>query len=89
MSSVRITQPEYPPAARRQMQAGTVVVKVEVLRDGSVGEVVVERGSGFDLLDASAVKEAKTKWRFTPAIVNGEAATAWITKSVSFGLSEG
>lgn len=89
VSSVRITQPEYPPAARRQMQAGTVAVKVEVLRDGSVGEVVVERGSGFDLLDASAVKEAKTKWRFTPAIVNGEAATAWITKSVSFGLSEG
>jgi periplasmic protein TonB len=56
--------PEYPPAARRRQQQGTVVIAFACDELGVVTEVVVQRSSGFPLLDAAAVAAVQL-WRFT------------------------
>lgn len=59
-------EPSYPDQAREKGIQGTVVVRVEILEDGRVGEVALKNSSGQDLLDQAALKAAK-KWRFVPA----------------------
>ena len=39
---------------------------MEVLPNGRVGEVVVEKSSGYEVLNQSALATVK-KWRFIPA----------------------
>jgi len=63
--------PEYPAAARKKGQEGWVIVSYVVLKDGSVGEVLVEDSSGEPAFEA-AVTEAVSAWRYEPARLNGE-----------------
>lgn len=56
--------PEYPPAARRRQQEGTVVIAFACDERGVVTEVTVQRSSGHALLDAAAVAAVRL-WRFT------------------------
>ena len=46
--------------------SGNVLLLVEVMEDGRVGKVVVNRSSGSKLLDESA-RENVSRWRFEPA----------------------
>lgn len=46
--------------------SGNVLLLVEVMEDGRVGKVVVNRSSGSKLLDESA-RENVALWRFEPA----------------------
>jgi protein TonB len=55
--------PDYPLAARRRGQAGTVVVLVHCDRDGAVQQLQVLRSSGHALLDAAALAAVR-HWRF-------------------------
>lgn len=57
--------PEYPLQSRRLRREGEVLLKVLVLADGRVGKVEVERSSGFEELDRSAVR-AVLNWLFSP-----------------------
>jgi protein TonB len=59
-------EPEYPEELLRQRIGGTVVLRVSVQADGTVGRVRVERSSGVAQLDAAAVT-AVQRWRFEPA----------------------
>jgi len=45
---------------------GTVTLKVQVSEEGLSAAVEIERGSGYEILDESAI-EAIRQWRFTPA----------------------
>lgn len=58
--------PKYPMLAKERQWEGLVVLKVQVLADGSSGGVSVEQSSGHDVLDAAAA-EAARRWRFVPA----------------------
>jgi len=78
-------KPFYPMEARDKGYQGDVVVKVEVLPNGQVGEVEVDKSSGYDILDQSAVTTVK-KWRFIPARKGGVAIPCWVNIPIKFRL---
>jgi periplasmic protein TonB len=82
-----ITRPAYPEAARRHEEQGTVDLMVRVLRDGSVGEVVVKKSSGSPILDQAAIAEAK-RWQFVPGHRGPKALDAVVEVPVRFQLVE-
>ncbi|MGZ9125788.1 MAG: energy transducer TonB, partial [Candidatus Binatia bacterium] len=56
-------KPRYPESARRAGFQGVTTLRVRVLENGRVGEVVVDQSAGFRDLDLAAV-EAVKKWLF-------------------------
>jgi len=76
----------YPRVALLNRQAGTVVVRLLVLRTGEVGDVSVIRSSGFPQLDAAALV-VTGEWRFLPAIRNGQPISAEIDETIHFKLT--
>lgn len=76
----------YPVAASENGIQGVVLVKFEVLSDGTVGKVEILRGR-----DSSLVKEAlriiKSLPRFTPAEVDGKAVATHCVLPVTFRLN--
>ena len=83
-----LSQPEYPPTSRRLNQEGTVTLLIYVLADGKVGDVKIEKSSGFPKLDEAAAAHAKRAWRFVPGTENGQPAAAWGRFAVTFKLLE-
>jgi periplasmic protein TonB len=79
------TTPRYPEWARRQGIEGVTQLRFEVLTDGRVGRVVVDRPSGHIDLDQAAVSAIKT-WRFEPARRGSEAVAVWVRLPVRFSL---
>ena len=57
--------PHYPSVAIRRGHEGKVVLEVEVLATGKVGQIKVAKSSGFEELDRSALTKVKT-WTFPP-----------------------
>jgi protein TonB len=76
----------FPAQAVRQHMQGTVLLRVLVDEAGKPVEAVVERGSGYPLLDRSAREQVLASWRFQPASVDGRAVRAWARVPVSFEL---
>ena len=56
--------PPYPREAKEKGYQGEVLLRVEVLSNGRVGQVEVSRSSGHEILDQSALSTVK-QWRFT------------------------
>ncbi|MBS0550088.1 MAG: energy transducer TonB [Proteobacteria bacterium] len=75
----------YPPRARDLGQQGEALVRVRLAPDGSAAEILLWRGSGFELLDRAALVAVRG-WQFMPAIRNGHAVTAWVEIPVRFHL---
>ena len=78
-------KPPYPRIARRRGYEGVVVLKVEILSDGRVGEVLTKRSSGHPILDRSALKTVK-KWKFIPAKRGEELIRVWAEIPIKFQL---
>jgi len=76
--------PEYPEFARRAKLQGTVVLEVEVLKDGSVRGIEVKRkvGGGLDEAAVAAVK----KVRFQPGRSSGQPVDCQVIISVEFKI---
>jgi protein TonB len=81
------TEPEYPVSEIRQGHEGTVLLRVEILPNGRVGDVQIEHSSGFAKLDESATREAK-RYRMRPGARDGVATTMWVRVPVSFRLKD-
>jgi protein TonB len=62
-----------------------VILKVEVLSDGQVGQVEVKRSSGHDILDRSALTAVR-QWRFIPAKRGENAIPLWVNIPIKFQL---
>jgi protein TonB len=77
--------PIYPLEARQKGHEGQVVLTVEVLPNGRVGEVQVDKPSGYETLDRCAV-EAVKKWKFIPAKKGGAAIPCWVNIPFKFQL---
>jgi len=77
--------PRYPESARRAGVQGTALVRVRVLADGTVGEVLIEQSSGNSDLDAAAV-EAVRRWRFEAARRGGAPVAVWVLIPFRFTL---
>jgi periplasmic protein TonB len=78
-------KPRYPEAARRAGAQGVTLLRVRVLENGRVGEVLIEKSAGFRELDFSAA-EAVKKWLFEPARRGKEAVPVWVLLPVKFEL---
>jgi protein TonB len=77
--------PSYPASARRLGIQGTVQLKVHVLADGRVGEIIVERSAGHADLDQAAA-DAVRQWHFEPARRDSEPVATWVLLPVQFQL---
>jgi protein TonB len=77
--------PGYPASAREAGVQGTTRVKLLVSIAGTVAEAVVIRSSGSQTLDDAAVA-ALSRWRFAPAIRDGEPVAAQVVVPVVFSL---
>lgn len=79
-------RPPYPLAARRLGLEGRVVLRAEILENGSCGQIAVAQGSGHEILDEAALRAVK-QWYFVPARRGGDAVAAWVEIPVSFKLA--
>ncbi len=77
--------PEYPPAAMRSGDQGTVLVRVEVGADGVPTSVEVAQRSGSRDLDRAAVNAVR-QWRFQPAQRDGQAVAGAVTVPIDFKM---
>lgn len=75
--------PTYPREALRRGVGGTVRVQVTVSPDGSVDRMDVAQSSGNRYLDRAAM-EAVRRWRFAPAMRNGQPVSATVMIPVDF-----
>jgi protein TonB len=81
-------RPEYPEIARQNGWEGTVTLRLELLADGTVGEVQVARSSGQTVLDTAAQEAVKT-WKHVPASHDGTPVTRWVELGLTFQLDKG
>lgn len=75
--------PRYPPEALRRNVGGSVRVLATVAQDGSVERLELAEGSGNRDLDRAAM-EAVRRWRFRPAMRNGQPVTATVVVPLEF-----
>src|SRR5919109_3922009 len=78
-------KPRYPESARRAGAQGVTTLRVRVLENGRVGEVIVEQSAGFRDLDFAAV-DAVRKWLFEPARQGKNPVSVWVLLPVKFEL---
>src|SRR5262249_24870875 len=67
---IKRSLPSYTEAARKEKVTGTTILKARIRKDGTVDNIILVRGIGYDL-DESARKTIKT-WRFKPATLDGQ-----------------
>ena len=80
--------PEYPAAALRREDQGTVHVRVRVLASGQASEVQVQRSSGIRELDQAAVAAVNAS-KFRPAqSVAGSPTDSWVIVPYKFVLQD-
>ncbi|WP_153117635.1 energy transducer TonB [Rhodocyclus tenuis] len=77
--------PAYPRTARERGEAGLVVLRVLVSRDGLPLDIDVQRSSGYERLDDAALAAVR-HWQFLPARQGGEAVAARVLVPISFNL---
>ncbi|MBM4278471.1 MAG: energy transducer TonB [Deltaproteobacteria bacterium] len=78
-------KPLYPREARKKGYEGEVLLRVEVLSNGRVGEIEVRHSSGHEVLDRSAITAVK-QWRFVPAKKDETPVPVWVNIPVTFQL---
>lgn len=77
--------PKYPAEAKKLKQQGVVVLNAKVELDGTASEVIVDKSSGYPLLDNSA-RESVKNGKFTPGKLNGQPESMWHRVPVSFQI---
>lgn len=65
---------------------GRATVRVQVMADGTPGQMWLKQSSGSGILDVDA-REQLAKYRFKPARKNGQPVTAWIDVPVDYRLN--
>lgn len=80
------TRPTYPREALRARIQGRVLLEVLVGTDGTPLKVTISESSGNRELDDAARREVLKRWRFHPAVVDGQAIEASGLVAVEFKL---
>ena len=78
-------RPSYPSSALRQGIQGTTMLKVHVLIDGRIGDVIVQQSAGHPDLDQAAI-DAVRRWRFEPARRGNDPVAMWVLLPVEFQI---
>jgi protein TonB len=80
-------QPDYPAAALRAREEGTVLVRADVDAQGNPTNVGIAKRSGSRDLDRAAMAAVR-KWKFEPAMKDGKAVASTVQVPVDFTLEE-
>ncbi len=78
-------KPAYPQEARKKGYEGEVLLEVEVLANGRVGQLELKKSSGYEALDRSALTAVK-QWKFIPANQGNGAVPCWVNIPIKFKL---
>ncbi len=78
-------KPPYPKEARDRGHQGEVLLRIEVLANGRVGQIEVKRSSGYESLDQSALSTVK-QWKFIPAKRGEDPIAFWVNIPIKFKL---
>jgi len=81
-----IPKPSYPSRSRDLGEEGTVIVAILVAKDGSVASAYLDKSSGYPLLDGSALRTVREKWKFKPATRAGVPMEAWVRVPIKFSI---
>lgn len=86
----RITTDDYPSASQRAEEEGTVTVEYTVTSEGRVasGSCTVLRSSGHTRLDEQTCRVIERRFRFDPAVRNGQPITATERQTVTWQLPD-
>lgn len=82
---LEVPSPPYPRLARRAGEQGSVLLRLELDREGRVARVEVVESSGFSRLDRAA-QETLSGWRFEPRREDGRAVASSVLHRVTFRL---
>lgn len=82
---VRDAAPDYPDSAREDGVSGSVTVSYTVNGDGRVEGVRVTRSSGDSRLDRAATAAAR-RWRYKPAVQDGQPRSVKWRRTLRFDL---
>lgn len=82
-----LSEPAYPSSEIRLEHEGTVLLSVYILANGRVGDVKLDKSSGYPKLDESALREARV-WRFQPGSRDGTPVAMWKQLPISFRITK-
>ena len=76
---------QYPPISYDNAEEGTVTLLLAVQPDGSVSDIRIARSSGYQRLDAAAVRSLRQA-KFQPATCHGKPIAVRIHQSFIFKI---
>ena len=76
---------QYPPTSQNDGEEGTVTLLLAVQTDGSISDIRIARSSGYQRLDAAAVRSLRQA-KFQPATCHGKPIAVRIHKSITFKI---
>ena len=76
---------QYPPASQNDGDEGTVTLLLAVQTDGSISDIRIARSSGYQRLDAAAVRSLRQA-KFQPATCHGKPIAMRIHQSFVFKI---
>jgi periplasmic protein TonB len=80
---VRAKPPVFPKESQRRREYGTAILRILVDADGRPAQIQVERSSGYERLDAAAIKAAES-FLFRPYEVNGVRQASQVRIPIGF-----
>ena len=83
---IKKVQPAYPPLARQARIQGTVILRAQISKDGTIQNLQLI--SGHPMLVQNALDAVK-QWRYKPYLLNGEPVEVDTEVAVNFTLSGG
>ncbi len=81
------TESDYPAVSKRLNEEGDVIVAILVNADGSVGDIKVEKSSGFQRLDEAAL-DFYRKAKYLPGMKDGKPMASWKTLKIKYQLKK-
>ena len=82
--AIFMPNPDFSEKARKKKIQGVVILSLTVTADGTTRDIKIVRGLGYGL-DEKAV-EAVSRWKFTPALKDGEPIEKDVNVEVNFRL---
>lgn len=83
-----IAADDYPAAAMRARQQGTVRTRIGVGANGRITECTVVGSSGSSILDAATCRLISQRFRYEPARLNGRPVASTISRNVVWRMPE-
>ena len=82
---LRNPPPPYPPMSKRLGEQGRVVVRAFIQLDGTASRAEVQRSSGYERRDQTAVQTV-LRWRYVPGKRAGVPEAMWFNIPINFVL---